>query len=103
MAGRKIRDEADAVKCLDAAAESGLPQAEWARQCGIDGRSLNVWRTNLARRESGSAKPPRMVELVPARPRAARYVIRWGEIAIEVDDDFNNETLERLLQVVAPC
>ena len=51
MAGRKIRDGADARTSLAAAAESKVSRAEWARQQGIDGRSLNAWRLNLARRE----------------------------------------------------
>jgi hypothetical protein len=46
----------------------------------------------------------RLVELVPeVSEEPARYVVRVGAFAIEVDDRFNDTTLRRLLGVVAPC
>ena len=98
MAGRRIRDEADARACLAAVEASGLGRAEWARREGIDARSLNVWRMNLSRKRA----PARLVELVPT-VRAARYVVRCGHLEVEIGDDFNEATLFRLLQVVAAC
>jgi hypothetical protein len=108
MAGRKVRDAADARACLDAAEASGLTRAAWARQQGIDGRSLNAWHNNLARRASGESSPAtmRLVELVPtahAAPAPVRYVVRCGEFAVEVDARFEDETLARLLRVVSSC
>lgn len=107
MAGRKIRDAADARACLSAAARArGMTRAEWAREHGIDGRSLNSWRVNL---ERGSAKPTkkrrvRLVELVAAPPvQPVRYVIRLGDVAVEFDQHFDDATLRRVLQVVAAC
>ena len=47
---RKITDEREARRCLTAAARSGNAPGAWARANGIDGRSLNAWRINLARR-----------------------------------------------------
>lgn len=43
-----------------------------------------------------------MVELVPiTRPAPARrYVVRVGELAVEVGDDFDELTLRRLLEVL---
>lgn len=102
MARRKILDEAEAVQCLDAHCASGLTLAEWARRHGIDGRSLNIWRVNLTRRGT-ARRAPRLVELVASGGPAARYTVRCGRLAVEVDDDFDQETLLRLLQVVASC
>ena len=55
MVRRKIRDAHEARSCLAEAEESGSPLAAWARRNGIDGRSLNAWRLNLARKSSGVA------------------------------------------------
>lgn len=106
MAGRKIRDAADAHACLAAAASSGLTRAAWARSQEIDGRSLNAWRMNLSRRgRSGRRQRVRLVELVaaPPAPEPASYVVRVGEFAVEVDDRFDSATLHRLLGVIAGC
>ena len=96
---RKVRNDEDARKCLEAAAASGLPRADWARRNGVDARSLNAWRVNLERERPR----PRLVELVPTRPAAARYTVRYGEFEVEVDERFEADVLRRLLEVVASC
>jgi hypothetical protein len=110
MAGRKIRDAADARACLTAMkATRGASRGRWAREHGIDGRSLNAWRVNLGRRTAWSARqrPARLVELVATTSAAtaapARYVVRCGTLAIELDEHFDEATLLRLLRVVASC
>lgn len=107
MAGRRIRDEGDARACLASADASGLGRAAWARRHGVDGRSLNAWRLNLARRiGQGELRPPvRLVELVPTVPMspAPRYLVRCGRFEVELDDGFEEEVVERLLRVVAGC
>jgi len=123
MAGRKIKDAKDARRCVSAAETSGLTSTEWARQQGIDARSLHAWRMNLKlgkkprRSKKASAKstsskrpgPARMVELVPrvsvSGPIAtrARYAVRCGELSIEFGEDFEDETLRRLVRVIASC
>lgn len=111
MSKRKIKDEVEARKCLADVSASRLSLAEWARAHGVDGRSLNSWRVNLARREGGR---PRLVEWVPSGAAAvetapfrmlepARYTVRCGDLAVEVDEHFNADTLRRLLRVVASC
>jgi hypothetical protein len=102
---RKVRDAEEARGLLDAAEESGLARADWARRQGIDPRSLNAWRLNLGWRSGETERPVRLVELVPSVPGvpAARYVIRVGNLAVEVDDRFDSDTLARLLGVVAAC
>jgi hypothetical protein len=45
-----------------------------------------------------------LIELVPTPAlRAARYVVRVGDVAIEVDDDFSDETLARVVRVLRAC
>jgi hypothetical protein len=86
------------------AASSQLPR-EWARDHGIDGRSLYWWRLRLA---AESPTPLRMVELVPAQPLAAserggRYLIHSGPFTVEVDASFDEPALTRVLRAVAAC
>lgn len=61
---QKIDNQRDARRCLRAAERPGLTAGEWAREHGIDGRSLNAWRMNLALRapeRSPADLEPRLV------------------------------------------
>jgi len=100
--GRKIESEREARRHLRAAKAAGQAVGAWAREHGIDGRSLNAWRVSLAR---SSGPGPRLVELVPAAPSRvdARYVVRVGEVAVEIGDDFCEETLARLVRTLRSC
>jgi transposase-like protein len=105
---RKIENERDARTCLRAATAAGVSAGEWAREHGVDGRSLNAWRINLARAgasEQASGSSLRLVELVPApAPRAAaRYVVHVSGAQIELADDFREETLVRLVRALRAC
>ena len=111
VCGRRVRDEAEARKCFDAVASSGLASRDWARRHGFDGRSLHAWRLNLARRgtsprqcESSSESHPRLVELftTPMVP-AAVYLVHVGELRVEVGADFDADVLRRLVHAVAGC
>jgi transposase-like protein len=102
---RKLRNEQDAKRCVAEAKASGLSRSEWARQHGVDGRSLYAWEKKV-----GSDEPEQreklagLVELIPAWRRVeSRYVVQCGRFAVEVDEHFDEETLERLLKVVAAC
>lgn len=88
---RKIEDEGEARRCLSAAKAARLTAGEWAREHGIDGRSLNAWRINLSRPTSEREMQP------------LRLVVRVGELAVEVDADFDDATLERLVRVLRSC
>lgn len=105
MAGRRIRDVADARACLTAVAQAGVGLAQWCRRHGVDGRSLHAWSLNLgvgARRTQSPGQA--LVELVADRPgTSGRYVVRVGSVAIEVDDSFDEAALRRLLAVVSSC
>ena len=105
---RKIDDEWDARACLRLAKAAGVSVGEWARENGVDGRSLNAWRINLSRAgASGAAavSPPRLVELVTAAPSRAdaRYVVHVDGARIELADDFREETLLRLVRALRAC
>ena len=107
---RKVEDRADAVGLLGQLKASGLGIPEFCSERGIDGRSLQCWRTNLRKSEGVRPRPEvRLVELtapgsrpaLPAGPALYRVVV--GEFAVEVDDAFREDTLRRLLGVVGRC
>jgi hypothetical protein len=101
MPGRKVGTAQEAAALLEEVAASGIERAEWARRRGIDPRSLNAWRVNLARR---SRTQLQLVELVPtALPTNPGVVVRCGRFAVEVDDDFDDGVLRRVLAAVAAC
>lgn len=106
MAGRRVRNEADARACLASERAAGGDSTGWARAHGLDGRSLNAWRLNLGRRSKSSGRRAvtrsPLVELVPA-PAAkseARYVLEIGGARLEFGDAFSVDTLRRVLQVL---
>ena len=107
MSGRKIRDEAEAIEALDSIARTGLAVSDWCRARDIDARSLAGWRGVLKKRgyePPVEGTPPDFVELVRVPvERVARYTIRHREFTVEVDDDFDDHTLGRLLAVVGAC
>ena len=106
MTPRKVANRDEAVQLLEEATASGLPRAAWARQHGIDARSLNVWRVILDRPNRARQAPPlRLVELVPRGvPRAQPGVrVRCGAMVVEVDHDFDDAALSRVLAAVARC
>ena len=114
MGARKIQDELEARECIAKMKKSGLALAQWARSAGIDGRSLHAWNVNLARGGSGSTHKTRqalavrrvkLVELVPmaAPSRSARYIVRVGQLALEIDAQFDGATLRRLIAVLRSC
>ena len=88
---------------------------------GIDGRSLNAWRMNLAGRAAPRTTAPRrrratptqpaalaLVELVPAAASAkdvaggGRYVLDVAGARVEFDDHCSVATLRRVLEALAP-
>jgi hypothetical protein len=109
MAGRRISNEQEARRCLGAARSASGGLAEWARSHGIDGRSLNAWRVNLERRRAPRPRvvAPKVVELVPvpiaAAVSSARYVLHVGGVGLELGDDFNEQTLRRLVGLLRSC
>lgn len=107
MAGRKVLNEQDARRCLTAVKASGHELGAWAREHGVDGRSLNLWRVNLERRGvlRLRAAAPKLVELVVARPAVPQepFVLRIGGVELEVGDQFDEVSLRRLVGVLKSC
>jgi transposase-like protein len=109
MAGRRIFNEYDAQRCLAAIRRTGAPLGAWARAHGIDGRSLNLWRANLARRGQRRARPTpaQVVELVPVASRSAvaraPFIIRIAGAELEVGADFDDEAVRRLIGLLKSC
>jgi hypothetical protein len=99
---RPVRDAAEARELLREMRVRNVSLADLARERGVDGRSLNMYRLNLEPAEQEVA-PLRLVELVPTPTAASRYVVRCGELSVEVDDQFDDQVLRRLLRVVASC
>lgn len=97
---RKVRSHEDARCCLEAAERSGLGRAEWARRNGVDARSLHAWFLNTGGRRVAAV---RFVEVLGTPLAERRYVVRLGDVAIEVGDDFDDDVLRRLVAVVAAC
>lgn len=114
MSARKIQDETEAREHIAKMRESRLTLAAWARSAGIDGRSLHAWNVNLSRGDSNAArKAPKvrkardvkLVELVPTSTgaRSARYTVQVGQFALDVDAQFEEATLRRLIGVLRSC
>ena len=105
MAGRKVTDAQEARSLLDEQQRSGLEPAPFARSRGIDGRSLNAWRINLARGASAKvAESLQLVELVANQPEArASMTVRCGPFSVDVPPRFDQDDLARLLDVLAAC
>lgn len=107
---RKIGSESEARRCLARVEKAGISLKAWAQAHHVDGRSLHAWKTNLARwgrggGEAEAAGPMRLVELVPAKASAppARYAVRVGAASVEFGDDFEAETLRRIVEVLRSC
>ena len=104
MAGRKIKDETEAIEALDAIARTELDLADWCRARGVDARSLAGWRQVLEARGYTPPEEVRFVELVRTpTPGGSPYRVHCDAFRVDVDPDFDADTLGRLLQVVASC
>ena len=111
MSARKIQDETEAREHIAKMRESGLTLTAWARSAGIDGRSLHAWNVNLSRRDSNAsrkttkvrkAREIKLVELVPMSSvaRSTRYIVQVGQLAIDVDAQFEETTLRHVSKQV---
>jgi hypothetical protein len=116
---RKINDEAEARRCLEAAERAGSTPAAWARERGIDGRSLHAWQLNFARgaRAKSRGQGPNsevatraLIELVPvssppvrAASSGGRYVLEVSGARVEFGDDCSAATLRRVVEALRSC
>ena len=109
MGERKIADAAEAEQLLEAWEASGLRMGAFCEARGLNYRSLNLWRTNLARWRRQAQRDPtpalNLVELVAtqAPQEQVRYRLHVGGVILEVEDDFDENTVLRLLRVARQC
>jgi transposase-like protein len=116
---RKVVDEREARALLARAARPGMDLVTVARAHGVDGRSLNAWKSNLARGARKSTRAHRaperarskgLVELVSAviheslpRAGAGRYTLRVMGAELEFGDDVRADTLRRVIEALRSC
>lgn len=93
---RTVRDEDHARELLSAWRASGVPLAVFCRDRGLSYSSVYRWRRLL------DAKVPALLEVkVVQAPSAATYeVVVGGGRAVRVTQDFDDDTLARLLAVL---
>ena len=100
---RKVMSRGEALELLGELDESGQALPEFCSERGLDGRSLQCWRLNLMKKSQPTETPsPRGLRLVEFALPAAQssYRLLVGDITIEVDDAFREDTLSRLLDVM---
>lgn len=108
MERRKISDEAEARSALKAIARAGVSIKVWAREHGIDGRSLHCWNMALTRNAQAEVRPRQataaLVELIPTMSvSSARYVMKAGDLSFEFGDDASEELLRRVIRALRSC
>lgn len=105
MERRKVQDREEALDLLDELRTTRQSLSTFCHERGLDGRSLQCWKTNLARAGSDEARRElRLVELaLPEAAPPSRYRVHLGGAMIEVEDGFQEGTLARLLAVVRSC
>ena len=114
MGLRKIQDLENAQAFLADARNAGVTWQTWAKATGVDGRSVWRWierlgsETDLTRQGDIPPSPekPRMVELIsnPTLSSSSQTIrICRGDFVVEVDKDFDEQALTRLLKVMKSC
>ena len=99
---RRVADQGDAERLLEEWQSGRQKFKDFCADRGVDGRSLRCWRINLDRRHAPAV---RLVEVTPRAATAVRstYRVIVGEVTVELDDAFREDTLARLLEVVGRC
>jgi len=109
MAKRIIRDEGEARRCLQAAGRSGQTVTAWAREQGIDGRSLGAWPRKLGQEQLSPSEAvgsrPRLVELVPKREprRSPSYAVVVNDVRFEFGEEASASMLQRVVGALKSC
>ena len=101
--GRRVRDRAEAIELLSSWEASGESMSAWCTARGLNWYSLSTHRNWLRAEQRGRATV-RMVEVELAAPVvAATYRVDLGDLTIEVEDDFQADTLRRLGDGLRTC
>lgn len=102
--GRKVRAD-EAADLLEQWEASREPLTKWCAARGLNWYSLSAfkgWRGPARNAEHQVAFAEVVVEGdLEAVPTGGRYRVELGNVVVEVDDQFREATLRRLLRVVA--
>lgn len=99
-----MRDASEARQQLAAWTSSGEPMAAWCAARGINWYSLSAYKGWPGRRADRFVEVEvEPTSLVRRLPSASRYRVVLGERAVEVDQDFDDDVLRRLVRVVEGC
>ena len=79
---------------------SGLSGADFAARMGVKEATLRHWKWQLGHDERGEAKKATFIE-VTASNSAPAFEVLVGEVRVIVPVGFDEDTLGRLLRVVA--
>ena len=104
--GRKIQGRAEAAIRLAEWEASGEPMILWCEKRGLNWYSLSAFKGHGVREEVPTAELVEVEFDVPQLPTSERtswYRIAMDHAVVEVCDDFRDDTLRRLLRVVASC
>lgn len=85
---------------------SGQPMSRWCEDRGLNWYSLSAFKGWGVRGELAFAEVVEVEEDAAHETVAvsrARYRVEVGAVTIEVGDDFEAETLQRLVRAVAAC
>lgn len=102
--GRKVVDASEAAELLAEWADSGEAMSTWCGRRGINWYSLSAFKGWPGRRGADFVEVEVQPAPLVARPRApSRYRVHLGCRVVEVDQDFDDEVLRRLVRVVEAC
>lgn len=104
--GRKVVDANEAEELLAEWADSGEAMSTWCGRRGINWYSLSAFKGWPGRRGADfiEVEVEQPTAALVARSRApSRYRVHLGGRVVEVDQDFDDEVLRRLVQVVEAC
>ncbi len=106
--GRKVRAE-EALELLERWEQSGERMSTWCAARGLNWYSLSAYKGWLFTRwDDEPVEDLVFAEVVvddveATASKGCRYRIELGDVVLEVDDRFRDDTLRRLLGVVASC
>jgi hypothetical protein len=100
--GRKVNDAREAEQLLAAWSASGQPMAAWCEQRGLNWYSLAGYKGWPKRAAPAFVEVHTAPPLPPPDP-CALYRIRVGPFLVETEPSFDEDSLRRLLKLVATC
>lgn len=103
MAKGRLVDRDEACELLAEWELSGERMSDWCAVRGLNWYSLNARKGRWAPAESALTFAEVVVPSMQAAGVGPVYRVLVGELAVEVEEDFQEDTLVRLLRAVARC